>query len=434
MTTTRPQSRTLGDLLDELAAATPQAPALVSGTERLDFAALKARTDGFARALLGLGIGRGDRVALLCSNRSEWVVAACAAAKLGAPVAAISTFSSAARARLCAGAFRRPGAGHAEPVPRPPLPAGAGRAVPGAGTLPARGLAERGAAGLADRRRSGRRCVARHLRPGGVSGARRRRRWRGAGAGAGRGHAGRHLLHPLHLGLHRRAQGRDAGARAIAGQRLRHRRAAAPDGRGPAVAGGAAVLGVRLGQRDAGDHDPRRLHGAAGGVRAGRGAGLDRARALQRVLRHGQHGARPAGASGSSRAPAGCDAHRAHHRSAGGHHAHHPGAGRRRALHRLRLDRDLRQLRRHRRARPAAAAPRHARPAAAGHDHPRRRSGDPGAAAAGRDRRAGGARLHHARLLPRAGARRPGVRQTAGSSPAISARSSRMAACASAAG
>jgi len=94
MTTTRPQSRTLGDLLDELAMATPQAPALVSGTERLDFAALKARTDGFARALLALGIGRGDRVALLCSNRSEWVVVAGAAAKLGAPVAAISTFSS----------------------------------------------------------------------------------------------------------------------------------------------------------------------------------------------------------------------------------------------------------------------------------------------------------------------------------------------------
>src|SRR5205823_5784501 len=94
MTTTRPRSRTLGDLVDELAAATPQAPALVSGTERLDFAALKARTDGFARALLALGIGRGDRVALLCSNRSEWVVAAGAAAKLGAPVVAISTFSS----------------------------------------------------------------------------------------------------------------------------------------------------------------------------------------------------------------------------------------------------------------------------------------------------------------------------------------------------
>jgi fatty-acyl-CoA synthase len=94
MTTPRPQSRTLGDLLDELAATTPQAPALVSGAVRHDFAELKARTDAFACALLALGIGRGDRVALLCSNRSEWVVAACAAAKLGAPVAAISTFSS----------------------------------------------------------------------------------------------------------------------------------------------------------------------------------------------------------------------------------------------------------------------------------------------------------------------------------------------------
>lgn len=117
MTTTRPQSRTLGDLFDELAAATPQAPALVSGAERLDFAALKARTDAFARALLARGIGRGDQVALLCSNRSEWVVAAGAAAKLGAPVAAISTFStprelayalrhSGARALIMLSAFR----------------------------------------------------------------------------------------------------------------------------------------------------------------------------------------------------------------------------------------------------------------------------------------------------------------------------------------
>jgi len=45
MTTIRPQSRTLGDLVDELAAATPHAPALVSGAERLDFARLKARID-----------------------------------------------------------------------------------------------------------------------------------------------------------------------------------------------------------------------------------------------------------------------------------------------------------------------------------------------------------------------------------------------------
>ncbi len=94
MPSLRPRSRTFGDLVDELAAATPRAEAVVSGAERLDFAALKSRIDDFARALLGVGIERGDRVALLCSNRAEWVVAAGAAAKLGAPVAAISTFSS----------------------------------------------------------------------------------------------------------------------------------------------------------------------------------------------------------------------------------------------------------------------------------------------------------------------------------------------------
>ena len=94
MPTSRPRSRTFGDLVDELAAATPRAEAVISGTERLDFAALKSRIDDFACALLSVGIERGDRVALLCSNRAEWVVAAGAAAKLGAPVAAISTFSS----------------------------------------------------------------------------------------------------------------------------------------------------------------------------------------------------------------------------------------------------------------------------------------------------------------------------------------------------
>ena len=92
--TPRPKSRTLGDLLDEMAAARPKAEAVVFQGERLDYAGLKARADAFARALIAIGIGRGDRVALLVSNRPEWLVAAFAAAKLGAVTAAISTFSS----------------------------------------------------------------------------------------------------------------------------------------------------------------------------------------------------------------------------------------------------------------------------------------------------------------------------------------------------
>jgi fatty-acyl-CoA synthase len=92
--TARPRSETLGDLVDEVAAATPGADAVIFGDERLDYAALKRRTDAFARALLAIGIGRGDRVALLCSNRPEWIVAAVAAAKIGAITVAISTYST----------------------------------------------------------------------------------------------------------------------------------------------------------------------------------------------------------------------------------------------------------------------------------------------------------------------------------------------------
>jgi fatty-acyl-CoA synthase len=90
----RPASRTLGGLVDEMAAAAPAAEAVVSGGERLHYAALKQHVDRFARSLLATGVRRGDRVALLVPNRSEWIVTAFAAAKIGAITAAISTFST----------------------------------------------------------------------------------------------------------------------------------------------------------------------------------------------------------------------------------------------------------------------------------------------------------------------------------------------------
>jgi len=91
---TRPASRTLGDLLDEMAAAAPHSEAVVFCQTRLDYAALKVSADEFARALLAIGVRRGDRVALLITNRPEWLAAAFGAAKIGAIVAAISTFST----------------------------------------------------------------------------------------------------------------------------------------------------------------------------------------------------------------------------------------------------------------------------------------------------------------------------------------------------
>jgi fatty-acyl-CoA synthase len=90
----RPRSETLGDLLDEIAAAIPYQLAVVFRDERLDYAALKVGADGFARALLAAGVRRRDRVALLVTNRIEWLVAAFGAAKIGAVTAAISTFST----------------------------------------------------------------------------------------------------------------------------------------------------------------------------------------------------------------------------------------------------------------------------------------------------------------------------------------------------
>src|SRR6266571_5704411 len=91
----RPQSRTLGGLVDELAAARPDAEAVVSRGERLSFAAVRDRADVLARAYLAVGVRKGDRVAILLPNCPEWLIAAFAAAKVGAVSVAVSTFSTA---------------------------------------------------------------------------------------------------------------------------------------------------------------------------------------------------------------------------------------------------------------------------------------------------------------------------------------------------
>jgi fatty-acyl-CoA synthase len=92
--TAPPAGRTLGALLDEVAVTRPQAEAVVFRDCRLSYAALRAQVDEFARALLTVGIRRGDRVAVLLPNRPEWLVAALATAKVGGIVTALSTFST----------------------------------------------------------------------------------------------------------------------------------------------------------------------------------------------------------------------------------------------------------------------------------------------------------------------------------------------------
>jgi acyl-CoA synthetase (AMP-forming)/AMP-acid ligase II len=74
------------EVFSEAVKRNPGADALVGGEERLTWKALEDRVCHVAQGLSRRNIGRGDRVALLLGNRSEFVVTLFAAARLGAIV------------------------------------------------------------------------------------------------------------------------------------------------------------------------------------------------------------------------------------------------------------------------------------------------------------------------------------------------------------
>jgi len=90
---TRPASRTLPDLLDELAARQPDHELIVGGGERLSYAETRRRARGLAKGLHRLGVVAGDRVALVMTNRPEWLLIDFAVIMLGATLVPISTWS-----------------------------------------------------------------------------------------------------------------------------------------------------------------------------------------------------------------------------------------------------------------------------------------------------------------------------------------------------
>lgn len=77
---------TIGDLFDRVAAQLPDHEALVSCHQNLRFtyAELRDACDRFARGLLALGVGKGDRVGIWSPNHAEWVIAQFATPKIGA--------------------------------------------------------------------------------------------------------------------------------------------------------------------------------------------------------------------------------------------------------------------------------------------------------------------------------------------------------------
>ena len=74
-------------LLDDLAAAVaerPGAPALLFKGRAVSHGELDRRSDAFAAALAGLGVARGDRVALLLPNCPQFLIGELGAWKAGA--------------------------------------------------------------------------------------------------------------------------------------------------------------------------------------------------------------------------------------------------------------------------------------------------------------------------------------------------------------
>jgi fatty-acyl-CoA synthase len=70
-------------------------PALVFQGEPWSYRRLQDEVTRMERALLGLGVGKGTRVALIMGNRPEWVVAALASMSLGAVTITLSTYEPA---------------------------------------------------------------------------------------------------------------------------------------------------------------------------------------------------------------------------------------------------------------------------------------------------------------------------------------------------
>jgi len=90
-----PRSRTLPQLLDEMASRQPQREFIVGAETRLSYAETRARVRRLAQGLYRLGVRRGEKVALLMNNRTEWLLVDFAVTLLGATLVPISTWSRA---------------------------------------------------------------------------------------------------------------------------------------------------------------------------------------------------------------------------------------------------------------------------------------------------------------------------------------------------
>lgn len=79
-----PEFSRISDYVAHYAHAEPDAEALVSDTERIDYREFSERVDSFARALLAAGVVKGDRIAMLAPPSPEFAIVFFAATSIGA--------------------------------------------------------------------------------------------------------------------------------------------------------------------------------------------------------------------------------------------------------------------------------------------------------------------------------------------------------------
>src|ERR1700742_4249837 len=91
-TSLRPSGRTLGAVLDEVTGIQGNRPAIFHFDEVVSFNELQSRAQEAARALLALGVKRGDRVGVLLGNEPDWLMMCFATAYVGATFVPLNTW------------------------------------------------------------------------------------------------------------------------------------------------------------------------------------------------------------------------------------------------------------------------------------------------------------------------------------------------------
>jgi fatty-acyl-CoA synthase len=84
-------NRLLFHIVEEMAQISPEAPALISATESLTYAALATRANAYARWAIAHNIDKGDTVCLMMPNRPEYMAVWLGLTSVGVVVALINT-------------------------------------------------------------------------------------------------------------------------------------------------------------------------------------------------------------------------------------------------------------------------------------------------------------------------------------------------------